>query len=246
MKVTARVENIFAHAVAMDSRGLRNTIHCVGTNVFIVNFDHSMILRFPLRRSELQFPEPVSFNANDYDSADFDVVDGKIVFKTVEGDYERRKACSLANYDVHEIRRIYHQLISAATDDFVFYLSKDVCSLLDEQLSHVELAVVGHGLQLCQRNVYTGTVIQITPRRKGAFDVDESKLPEVFGPVGLKTKDFTSLFAFCDSLAFHPTADYLVVKDHARRDFDGVLALCKYDEMINLFPTEANNGWQES
>ena len=72
MKITDLVEQIFAHAVALDqSGGLRNTIYAIGSEIYILNYDHTVLLRFRLRRSEACFETPVSFRANDYDSNGF-------------------------------------------------------------------------------------------------------------------------------------------------------------------------------
>jgi hypothetical protein len=237
MKISSRVENIFAHAVAMDNRGQKNIIHCIGSAVYIVNFDHSMILRFKLRKSEQVFQSPISFNANDYDSSDFDEVDGKIVFNTSEGGYARKKFCRASDYNPEDIKKIYHEYTKNIDDKHIFYLSKKFCSLLEPELSHIEISSQKGKLLVRQRNVYTGTIIEIEPKDTGFFS--ENNLPNSFGPVGLKTKDFTSLFTFCDSLAFIPSGDFLWVKDHRKKDFDGVLSFCRYDEIINLYKKEA-------
>lgn len=241
VKVNSRIESIFSYAVAMDNRGLRNTIHCIGANIFIVNFDHSMILRFLLRKSEVAFASAVSFNANDYDSPEFEVSNGKIIFKLAEGRYERRKICSPAGYNAQDIRRLYHKYILVSKDyDLLFYLSRDCCSLLDEQLSHTEISVEKGRLTLRQRNIYTGTIIEVTPRSAGL--IEEVKLPESFGAVGVKTKDFMSLFTLYDSLAFTPAGDFMLVRDYRKKDFDGLIAFCKYDEIIKLYEEEEREG----
>ncbi len=235
MRISKRVESIFAYAVSMDTRGLKNTIHCIGKNVYIVNSDHSMILRFPLRQSEVVFSSPISFNANDYDSANFEEVDGKIVFQTESKGYVRRKICGTADmYDVADLRKLYHDLITAHDYTFKFNLSKDCCSLLDENLSHTEVSVEEGKLLLRQRNVYSGNIIEVTLDEKGFFS-GSSALPKSFGPVGLKTKDFMSLFSFHESLTFFPAPDFIIVKETQKGDFDGILAFCRYDEIINLY-----------
>lgn len=247
MKVNAnsRLESIFSYAVAMDNRGLRNTIHCVGPEIYIVNSDHSVILRFSLRKNEVKFEHPASFNANDYDSPNFEVKDGNIIFEIAEGGYERKKICSLVGYSAEDVREIYRRNFKMGKDsEFSFYLAKDCCSLLDEQLSHTEISIEEGKLILRQRNVYSGTIVEVTPKKKGLLD--EGNLPESFGPVGLKTKDFISLFSYCDSLEFIPVEDFIIVKDYRKQDFDGILAFCKYDEIINLYKKEeASNGRKE-
>ncbi len=235
MKVSTRLENIFSIAVAMDNRGLKNTIHCVGPSVYIINFDHSMILRFRLRKSEVAFEDPISFNANDYDSSNFDVKEGKIVFKTGSDNYERKKICGMADYDIKGIQKTYREHFKQGEDSStLFYLSAECCELLDENLSHTEISVEAGKLILRQRNIYAGTIVEVTPKIAGMLTTDQ--LPESFGPVGLKTRDFISLFTFYKSLAFIPTENLIIVKDHRKEDFDGILAFCQYDEIINLHP----------
>ena len=240
MKVGARIESIFSYAVAMDNRGLRNTIHCIGPRIYIVNFDHSMILRFSLRRNEIEFKSSISFNANDYDSPRFEVADGKIIFETSEGQYERKKICAPAGYDARDIQKMYReQYRTGIKNDFLFYLSRECCSLLEDQLSHTEISIEKGKLILRQRNIYTGTIIEVTPKSSGL--IEEIKMPETFGPVGLKTKDFVSLFTLHDSLSFIPAEDFIIVKDYKKQDFDGILAFCKYDEIIKLYNGDNEN-----
>lgn len=234
MKINKRVESIFAYAVAMDNRGLKNTIHCIGRNVFIVNFDHSMILHFPLRNNEVVFQKSISFNANDYDSSNFEEVDGKIVFISESKGYEKKKICGTSDeYDIQKLRSMFLKYIRSDTH-FRFTLSSDVCSLLEEDLSHTEISVEEGKLILRQRNVYTGNIVEVSQKEKGLFS-SSNALPNHFGPVGLKTKDFLSLFSFNDVLAFYPDDDYLIVKEEQKGDFDGILAFCKYDEILNLY-----------
>lgn len=248
VKVNTRIESIFSYAVAMDNRGLRNTIHCIGPHVFIVNFDHSMILRFSLRRNEAEFSSPVSFNANDYDSPRFEVAEGKIIFKTTDGQYERKKICAPAGYNAQDIRKLYRAhyraAAAAAKNDFLFYLSRECCTLLEESLSHTEISVEEGKLILRQRNIYTGTIIEVTTKSTGFLE--EENLPESFGPVGVKTKDFMSLFTLHDSLAFIPVEDFLAVNDYRKKDFDGLMAFCKYDEIIKLYGQEEEEGEKEN
>ena len=234
MKINSRVENIFAQAVAMDNRGLKNTIHCIGPYIFIVNFDHSMMLRFRLRKSEVLFSSPISFNANDYDSSDFDEVDGKIVFNLSEKGYARKKICNLAGYDGEKIKEVYSKYInSTESKKPPFQLSKECCNLLEQELSHIEISSEEGKLLLKQRNIYSGTVIEVSPKDSGFFS--DSEALEDFGPYGLKTKDFMSLFAFYNTLSFTPMKHFLVVKENVKHDFDGIMAFCAYDEIINLY-----------
>ena len=240
VNVNKRIEGIFAQAVAMDNRGIKNMIHCIGGNIYIVNFDYSMILRFSLRQSEARFEVPISFNANEYDSPQFTFEitpdGGKIVFRTVEKEFTRRKICYTKSIspNAEDIDRLYQELKKKAEQsEYLFYLSSDCVPLLEEDLSHVEISVENSSLILRQRNIYTGTIVEVESNEKGFFTVN--RLPKEMPPIALKTKDFTSLFNIQKSLAFIPTEDFLAVKDPQKDDFDGVLALCKYDMIIDLY-----------
>lgn len=245
MKASKRLENIFAHAVAMDNRGMRNTVHCVGSSVYVVNFDHTVIMRFRLRKNEQTFDAPVSFNANDYDSSLFEMDGDRIIFQGSKGGYDRKKICRTADYDADKVKQTFREYVKQGKDaPHKFTLSEEVCSLLEDGLSHVEVSVEDGGLVLRQRNIYSGTIIEVTPKKAGLLSVDE--LPETFGPVGLKTDDFTALFSFVQSIEFTPVGnDWLIARDHRKRDWDAVIAFCKYDEIINLQPEGEDNGRQE-
>ena len=248
VNVNKRIEGIFAQAVAMDNRGIKNMIHCIGDNIYIVNFDYSMILRFSLRQSEARFEVPISFNANEYDSPNFtfEITENgsKIVFHTVEKEFTRRKICQTTKSvspNAEDIDKLYQELKKKAEQSqYLFYLSADCVPLLDEDLSHAEISVENSSLILRQRNIYTGTIVEVESNEKGFFTVN--RLPKEMPPIALKTKDFTSLFNIQKSLAFIPTEDFLFVKDPQKDDFDGVLALCKYDMIINLYNGEKGEG----
>ncbi len=255
IKAGSRVEGIFAHAVAMDNRGMKNIIHCVGASVYIVNFDYSMILRFLLRKSEVSFDSPISFNANEYDSPDFSFTEdehgGKIIFHTSSKEYNRKKVCrsSLSGPGAKDIAKLYRDLKKDAErrGEYSFHLSDECVPLLDEGLSHTEISVENSVLVLRQRNVYTGTLVEVEPSGGGGFFTPDN-LPENLPPIALKTKDFMGLFTARKSLVFVPTEDFLLVKDSTKEDFEGILALCKYDMVIDLYRDEEggeNDGGKE-
>ena len=246
--VNSRIEGIFSYAMAMDNRGIKNIIHCIGSSIYIVNFDYSMILHFSLRQNEISFDSPISFNANDYDSPDFSIEkndDGEevIIFRTTSKEYERKKICKSDEsiLDAKTIAKTFHRLQKEAKkSEYLFYLSSECISLLEEDLSHIEISVRASKLKLCQRNVYSGTIIEVIPKSaSGFFTID--KLPETLSPIALKTKDFTSLFVTCKSLSFVPTNEFVWVRDSKKDDFEAVVALCKYDAIIDLYNERGKN-----
>jgi hypothetical protein len=239
MKISNLVEQIFAQAVALDqSGGLRNTIFAMGNEIFILNYDHTVLLRFKLRATEGTFEHPISFKANDYDSNVFEEVDGRVVFTTEKGEYMRKKTCGKSDLTEQEVKELYQKFTTESSDTQTISLSKDVLTLLDMDLSHIEFSgKVGESIRMIQRNIYSGGIVEINKVNKGLF---KEEITEDFGPVAIKTGDFQALFTFQDSLKFSfpntGTEDFLVVKggDVSKRNFTGIIACCLYDEIIKI------------
>lgn len=239
MKITGQIEQIFAHAVALDqSGGLRNSIYVNGKEIYIMNYDHTVLLRFRLRDSEQAFSTPLSFKANDYDSNEFFEEDGKIVFFSSVQGYERRKVCGLAEYTPDEVKETMKQYLGKSTERESLTINQSIISLLDDSLSHIEFSgKKGCALKMIQRNIYSGGIVEVTEKTEGFF---QNTLSEDFGPVGIKTKDFMSLFSFQETLKFEfpntEKEDFILVKsiDRKKRDMTGVVACCLYDELIQI------------
>lgn len=239
MKISGQVEQIFAQAVALDQNGgLRNSIYAKGREVHIINYDHTVLMRFRLRDSETAFDEPISFKANDYDSNEFTQEDGKIVFKTVQNGYERKKICGTAESTPDEIAEVLKSFLKNKETRETLILDKSVLALLDDDLSHVEFSgKKGEVLKMIQRNIYSGGITEVSEKVEGMFS---NSLEKDFGPIGIKTNDFASLFAFQDQLKFEfpnkDKEDYIVVRsiDKKKRDMVAVIACCLYDELITI------------
>ena len=99
------LEEIFAHAVALTQSGhLRSTIYCAGKYVYIMNQDSTILLRF---LAPEPFPEPVAFYANDYDSPEFYVKNGRVHFvKRIQDSayiWTRTKTAGVPPEEIEEI-----------------------------------------------------------------------------------------------------------------------------------------------
>jgi hypothetical protein len=245
MKISNLVEQIFAQAVALDqSGGLKNTIYAIHNEIFILNHDHSVLLRFVLRKNEASFDAPISFKANDYDSNVFEQVDGRIIFHSIQGAYERKKICGLTDITPSEVQALYVKYTSGTAPRQAVILTQDVLSLLDDSLSHVEFrGLAGQSIQLLQRNIYSGGIIEIKKTAKGFFT---ETLKADFGPIALKTDDFKAMFTFQSALTFEfPTLgddNFVIIKstDKNVRDMTAVIACCLYDEIIELREAQVN------
>lgn len=249
MIITELVEQIFAQAVALDQNGgLRNTIYADKREIYILNYDHTVLIRFRLRQGESTFSEPISFKANDYDSNDFQEEDGKIVFLTEQDGFTRKKSCGRAEYSSEDVKALFHGFLSDRTEESEeITLNKSVIGLLDGDLSHIEFSgKEGESICMIQRNIYSGGIIEIREKSDGMF---HNALRKSFGPVGIKTNDFVSLFSFQDTLKFEfPSKgkdDYIIIRslDRHKRDMTAIIACCLYDEIIKI--KEVTHGGQE-
>jgi hypothetical protein len=198
-----------------------------------------------LRASEGKFDTPISFKANDYDSNTFEEVDGKIVFYTEKGGYARKKICGTTDLTPEEVKQLYHSYVAELPERDVVELSRDVIGLMDDTLSHVEFSgEKGGTIQMTQRNIYSGGIIEISKKEDGLF---VNQLKDAFGPVAIKTDDFRALFTFQEVLRFsfpvRGKEDFILVKsgDTTRRSITGVVACCLYDEVIELQEVNRQN-----
>lgn len=233
-KVDTRIESIFSHAVAMDQSGrLRNTVYVKDKEVYILNSDRTVILRFILPSSASPFKNPVSFRASDYDSSTFYEKDGQIIFVTKSGDMIRKKSCSTPDLNPDEAAELFSSFSPVKINRFQIH--KNIIPLLDENLSHIEFKGIEDNLSIIQRNIYDGTVIKIEKEKESGFGVvSNDDINSDFGPLGLRTNDFLALFAFNDNLTFSfPEGSQFGFCRVMGRNFkmSGIIALCLYDEM---------------
>jgi len=233
MKLSDRLEDIFAHAVALQQNGrLRNTIYGMGRKVYILNTDHTVILRFRLRKTDrVEFDPPISFAANDYDSKLVGVEDGKICFIQESAGFTRVKRCLTPSTTPEDVDKIFR---GYKVDEGVASISlhAQMLSLLDENLSHIEFSCEDGEFKMVQRNIYTGTVAEIT-RKAGGGLMDQTVKLEDFEPIGLRTGDFLALFTFVDSLDFHFLPDGFICVDSKdpKMPMRALVSKCVYDEL---------------
>jgi hypothetical protein len=243
-KVDSRIETIFSHAVALNQSGrLRNTIYVIEKEIYILNSDRSVLLKFTLPASALPFNNPISFKASDYDSNKFYEKDGKIVFQSKNGEYVKEKSCGVTGTQPDTVRDMFSNFSIPTEDRITIKLSSKVLSLLDEQCSHIEISIVDKKLELIQRNIYDGTVIRIVKEETGLGLGAGDTMPYDYGPIGLRTPDFVALFSFNDLLSFHLSKDapeYIRVVGRNYK-MQGVISCCLYDEMGTILTLKEND-----
>lgn len=236
MKVTNKVETIFAQAVALNQSGrLRNTIYCIGSEVYVMNSDNTVLLRFP--NVGLNFDSAVSFRANDYESKTFSIEGDKIVFEKIADGFVRRKSCGTPEAEPSDIKSLFGEFPLEDPDAPVIRLNKAVLGALDDNLSHIEISGgPKERMKLIQRNIYDGSIVEVKKHNKGVFITDQDTIPYEFGPIGIRTNDFMALFAFQDELEFQLLRwGYISFRSlRSKIDMEGVMSWCIYDEMGNV------------
>lgn len=248
MKINQRIETIFSVGVALEQSGkLKNTIYVLNKSIYIMNSDHTVLLYFPLRSSEANFNQSISFKASDYDSDHFYEKDGKIIFLTKKDGYERKKICG-TSVSPEKIEKLYEKYNILYIDintkaPINFDLTNDVINLLDTNLSHIEFSGYGGKLKIVQRNIYDGTIIEIMKDKEDGFGSSKDKeIPDGFGPIGMRTNDFIALFSFQESLnfSFIRNEGFCFIESNSPKfKYSGFISLCKYDELGEI--TQVNN-----
>lgn len=233
MKVNKRVEDIFAHAAAMHQSGrLKNTIYCLESSIYVLNQDHTVLIRFSLRDEDRAFVHPVSFEASDYDSDELQERGGRIEFLTRDGGYLRTKSCRTPNFSPEQVAEIFAGYGRPQGERVP--LPATVRSLLDDSLSHIEFSARGGRLTMLQRNIYTGSLVTIEQEQGVGAGLGLNVIRvEDFGPVGMRTDDFMALYSFADSVSFWFGGKNCVhfKSDDPRLRMTGVVSLCVYDEL---------------
>lgn len=243
MKITGAIEQIFSQAVALDQSGnLKNTIYAIGNYVFILNFDHTVLLRFKLRKTEVPFTEPIAFNANDYESNEFLEEDGKIIFVTSQNGFKRRKSCKVPGMTPEQVAELFKKYKAKAEGMLPISIPKEILALLDRELSHIEFTgKKGKSIKMMQRNIYSGSVIEVQPS-DSLMDAFNHAFERTIEPMGMRTNDFASLFSFHDVLTFHfkpiktEGGSFVYVEniDKNKREMQGFISGCLYDELIEI------------
>lgn len=234
MKNELEMERIFSYAVALEQTGRqKNMIFFWQNIVYILNADKTVLLRFEATQDKS--PEPVGFYASDYDSPIFEIEDGCIVFIQKGAEFDRRKKCRVPNQTFQEAEDLFYKFYDP--DKFLYYASiqKDTLSLLNESLSHIEFVVKDKGVKIIQRDLYSGTIIELerkmVPDGFGLLTPDDV-LPDILPTAGVRTSDFMALFSFNDKInLFLPNEPGYFLVEGVHNNMLGIVAGCLYDEM---------------
>lgn len=237
MIITGLTETMFAQAVALTQNGkMKSTIHCGEDNVYILNMDNTILMRF---QSPQVFEEKFSFFANDYESPRLTIEDEKVVFTTNKDGLKRTKTCPAPKTSYAEIDKLWKTF--SPDKSHAVTLVRDMIQLLDDGLSHVELSKEPDApVQLLQRDIYSGHKIVVEKSKSGAGLLDLEDESFTFQTIGIRTVDFSSLFTFTGVLTWYlqPDKNWIYFEDNEGR-LAGILATCIYDELGTVNKVEA-------
>lgn len=236
MNIHPRVEALFAHAVALDQNGrLKNVIYCMGNFIYIFNMDLTVLMGFKMDSEMAPFHEPVSFEANDYDSKNFEERDGRIVFIQKSGGFIREKFCKTPDRtpeQVHAMFKEHMEIWKDCTVDMKVSLSKEIIPLINEDLSHIEFTVQDSQFKMIQRNIFSGSRIEIT--KASVKKLLKEEFPASYPAVGMRTKDFLAMFTFIENLEFNfsePASFSIIRSLDPNIRMTCILSKCVYDEL---------------
>lgn len=228
-----RIEEIFHHAVVLQQSGrLRNTIYCIRKFVYILNQDHTILIKFVSRDAESLFSSPISFNANDYDTGDFYEKEGKIHFRKEVGNFVKEKSCRTPQFTPSNIHQLFKKYLSHFDKTNKIVLSDSFRSCLNENLSHIEFGSKDGKIIAKQRDIYAGSVISIQPAKRDQLGVLDDTLKS-FKPIGIRTNDFLALFECTKKIAFYFSNKKVLwfKNDGKNLPFTGLISHCLYDEI---------------
>lgn len=236
MKVSSRIESIFSQAAALANCGrFKSIIYCIKDNVYLLNTDNTILLKFQLREVEGRFDKKIIFNSSDYDSRTFYEENDKIIFLSYNEKYQRRKICK--NKFHIDVEKLYNRFPQEYFSHIK--IDKSICGLIEDSLSHIELSFEDGIFKITQRDIYSGNIIEITKKLDDNFGLDlEYKLKtENIPPIGMRKNDFLALFAFQNSIkvGFNKRNNYCsIIGTNRFMHCNGIISHCIYDELGTL------------
>lgn len=228
LKITKRTELMFAQAVALAQSGrMKSHIHASGRVLYVANMDNTILLRFT---PDMEFTQPISFFANDYESPHMELGPEGVTFITTKHGYTQRKTVGVPKTTFQEVDAIWGKHTN--TSVHAITIRKEIGQLLDSELSHVEFHKDKNTLALVQKNIYTGARVEVRDTQSANGFISVHSFPPNFKPVGIRTADLLALFTFVDTITFHPQGgqNWMFLRDNAGL-VSGILSTCLYDEL---------------
>lgn len=231
-KLTKEMEWIFETAVALEKDiKMRNAVLCRGSNIWIVNFDRTLIMKFPIKGA---FKNDVSFYSTDYDSSNFVEEDGTLHFVKYYGEYERKKVSSamFTLIDI-DIDNLWKELSVKKPYDVEFIMTEKMMSLFRDDLTHVEVRISDEKkVQFVQRDIFSGSIIYVKKKEKQGLLADPNeKVLKIVEPFAIRLQDLSALLNKEGNVKFH-LSEKSPGRCHVQSSrFEAIVSWCVYDEL---------------
>ena len=232
LKLTRETEWVFETAVALEKYvKMRNAVLCRGTNIWIINFDRTLIMKYPIKG---MFKNDVSFYASDYDSTNFVEEDGTMHFVKYYGGYERKKVSS-AMFTIADINieSLWKDLTVQRPYDVEFTMSENMMSLFDDDLTHIEVRISpDKHVQFVQRDIYSGNIVYVKKKDKPGLLADPNeKVKKIVEPFAMRLQDLMAILYKEGNVKFHLSEDSPGRCHIQASRFEAIASWCVYDEM---------------
>ena len=232
MKLSRETEWIFETAVALEKDiKMRNAVLCRGSNVWIVNFDRTLILKYPIKGI---FKNDVSFYSSEYDSSNFIEEGGSLQFIKYYDGYERKKVSSamftLTDFDIDQL---WKELLVKKPYDVEFSMSEKVISLFRDDLSHIEVQISPEKkIVFVQRDIFSGNIVYVKKRDKPGLLADPNeKVLKVVEPFAIRINDLAAILYKEGNVKFH-LSEKSPGRCHIQASkFEAIVSWCVYDEL---------------
>jgi len=232
MKLSRETEWIFETAVALEKDiKMRNAVLCRGSNIWIVNFDRTLILKYPIKGI---FKNDVSFYASDYDASNFVEEDGTLHFVKYYGEYERKKISSaMFTLTDIDIESLWKKLSIRKPYDVEFTMSEKMISLFSDDLTHVEVRISeDKRIQFVQRDIFSGSIVYVKKKNKPGLLADPNeKVTKIVEPFAIRLQDLSALLYKEGNVKFH-LSEKCPGRCHIQASrFEAIVSWCVYDEL---------------
>jgi hypothetical protein len=161
-------------------------------------------------------------------------------------EFLRKKKCRIPTQTFQEVEELFYKFFDSDKMKWKIPFTKTSLNLLDTSLSHVEFVTKEGKINILQRDIYAGSLIQLErklePEGLGLTE-PEDVLPDSIGPLGLRTGDFLALFNFNDKVdIYFPEGLQYFIVDGLHNQMQGIIAGCLYDNVgvIKDLQGEAN------
>ena len=212
---------------------------------YLVNAESTILVRYD---GVTDSTSEQRWKCADWERGTVEMDGDQVVFRSESGGCSRSKRCSAPAITFGEVDEAWKTLSArvgpdvpkVTLTDALFKESKGRSAALDEGLSHVELWYVDGRVILKQRDLYSGSLIEVDVQSAGGIGFFAEEL-KPFDRTAMRTRDLLALFLLEASLDFQLGDHVMAVRGSG---FQAIVGNCVYDDMYSV--KELSDGRKES